>query len=260
VTGRASGVLDPAPDGRPAAGSTRGESTASTVADPVVVDRARLVHAADRLAEWGFLADPDLPDRPGPASLVVALRPIPTLRHYDPEVVGFWANDHGRGAMHEITRRSPMPRALDFSWGEIRIVDRLGESNEYLGFGGRCDAGLVGDAVIVSFTSPAPLLRRGGHSQGWDEGADAVGAFFGRLLVTVDYVPGFEAELAAASPLARYAAFLRDASARYRRVRLLTGVESPFAALVRAEVPRLTDDHPVEWRDGGRILERVGST
>jgi hypothetical protein len=260
VTGRSSGVLDPAPDARTAAGATPVDAVASTPADPSRVDVARLIHAADRLADWGFLADPDLPDRPGPASLVVALRPTPTLRHYDPEVVAFWANDHERGAIREITRRTPMPRALDFSWGEIRIVDRLGESNEYLGFGGRCDAGLVGDAVIVSFTSPAPLLRRGGHSQGWDEGADAVGAFFGRLLVTVDYVPGFEAELAAASPLARYAAFLRDASARYRRVRLLTGVESPFAALVRAEVPRLTDDHPVEWRDGGRILERVGST
>ena len=45
------------------------------------------VEAAQRLADWGFLAEPDLPDRPGPAYLLVALRDRPTLRHYDPEVV-----------------------------------------------------------------------------------------------------------------------------------------------------------------------------
>src|SRR5262245_54573126 len=46
----------------------------------------RLAIAAHRLDRWGFLADPDFPDRPGPASLIVALRDVPTLRHYDPEV------------------------------------------------------------------------------------------------------------------------------------------------------------------------------
>ena len=58
----------------------------------------------------------------------------------------------------------------------------------------------VDDAIVVAFTSPAPLLRRGGHSQGWDAGADLVGAFFARLMVAVDYRPGFEAAIADASP------------------------------------------------------------
>ena len=43
------------------------------------------------------LQSPDLPDRPGPAYLLVALRDIPTFHHYDPERVEFWVNDHGRG-------------------------------------------------------------------------------------------------------------------------------------------------------------------
>ena len=60
----------------------------------------------------------------------------------------------------------------------------------------------------------APIFRRGGHSQGWDDGADAVGAFFGRLLVTVDYIPDFERRLAAAPPLARYAAFIAHTEMR----------------------------------------------
>lgn len=226
----------------------------------VVAPNGDLERAAARLADWGFLADPDLPDRPGPASLIVALRRRPTLRHYDPEAIEYWASANDRGDRRAITRRTPMPWRHDFSWGEIRITDRLGVTNEYLAFGGSAEAGQIEDAVIVRFSSPAPILRRGGHSQGWDEGADSVGAFFGRLLVTVDYVPGFEAELSAAAPLSRYAAFLRDASARHRRARLLSGIDPPFAILVRAEARRLDADHPDAWLEGGRLLERVGRT
>ena len=43
--------------------------------------------AAGLLANLGFLAGSDLPARPGPAYLLVALRPAPTLHHYDPERV-----------------------------------------------------------------------------------------------------------------------------------------------------------------------------
>ncbi|MGZ9276439.1 MAG: hypothetical protein ACXW4L_04885 [Candidatus Limnocylindrales bacterium] len=227
--------------------------------DPVA-SRGELERAAARLADWGFLADPDLPDRPGPASLIVALRQTPTLRHYDPETIEYWASANARGNRRAITRRTPMPWRHDFSWGEIRITDRLGVTNEYLAFGGSAEADLIDDAVIVRFSSPAPILRRGGHSQGWDEGADSVGAFFARLLVTVDYVPGFEAELSAATPRARYVAFLRDAVARHRRARLLSGIDPPFAILVRAEARRLGEEHRDAWLEGGRLLEPVGRT
>jgi hypothetical protein len=216
--------------------------------------------AARRLEPWGFLADPDLPDRPGPASLIVALRERPTLRHYDPEVIEFWATQNGRGAHMTITRGTETPVSIGVSWGEIRILDRLGESNGYVGFGGRCDADRVGDALIVAITSSAPILRRGGHSQGWDDGADAVGAFFGRVLVTVDYVPGFEERLSHATPLARYAAFIQDAEARDRSLSIAARDLRPFARTVRSEAARLRSDHPADWRDGAALLADVGRT
>lgn len=219
-----------------------------------------LAAAARRLVPWGFLADPDLPDRPGPASLIVAMRERPTLRHYDPEVVGFWATHDGRGAHETITRATRMPVSKGLSWGEIQILDRLGESNGYLAFGGRCDADKIDDAVIVAFTSSAPILRRGGHSQGWDDGADAVGAFFGRLLVTVDYVPGFEERLAHATPLARYAAFIRDAETRDRAMPISALELRPFATTVRREANRLRADHPEAWCEGTALLTDVGRT
>ena len=231
-----------------------------TAATPLIEAAPSLTAAARRLAPWGFLADPDLPDRPGPASLIVALRDRPTLRHYDAEVVEFWSTEGGRGAHETIERTTKMPFIAGVSWGEIRIVDRLGVSNRYVSFGGRCDADRIDDAVIVAVTSSAPILRRGGHSQGWDDGADAIGAFFGRLLVTVDYVPDFERVLAEAAPLARYAAFIADAETRYRGLSIGKLDALPFAGTVRSEAVRLRRDHPDAWTSGCALLDHIGRT
>jgi hypothetical protein len=231
-----------------------GPAFRGTDADTAAPTPAR---AADRIADWGFLANSDLPDRPGPASLIVALRDAPTLRHYDPEEVGFWSTQDGRGTRRVITRRTKMPLRSDLAWGEIRITDRLHISNEYLTFGGRCEADVIGGVTIVVFTSDAPLLRRGGHSQGWDEGADAIGAFFGRLLVTVDYAPGFEAQLASASPLARYAAFLQERLSLERQMGERDVDEGSFVWTVRTESLWIRRDHPDDWDAGTRLLAAV---
>ena len=159
----------------------------------------------------------------------MALRPTPTLKHYDPEAVDYWVTVDGRGSRRTLIHDTPMPRSEDFSWGMIRLVDRLGVSNEYLTFGGHLDAALIDDVVVAAFVSQAPLLRRGGHSQGWDEGADAIGGFFARMMVAVDYKPGFERSFAEAEPLTRYAAFVRDSDDR-RHGQGTTSTTTPWAA------------------------------
>ena len=208
--------------------------------------------AASLLANFGFLASPDLPDRPGPAYLLVALRRAPTLRHYDPESVEYWVTEGDRGARRLLTRSTPVPLVSDFSWGLIRITDRLHVTNEYLGFGGVLRAAAVGDAVIATFTSPVPLLRRGGHSQAIDPGADAVGAWFGRFLLAVDYVPGFEAAAAQAGPVARYAAFLGDAVDRLRRTSV-DGSQPDLAALLGREAREIRAENPAAWAEGANL-------
>lgn len=212
---------------------------------------------AASLRRWGFLAHPDLPDGPGPAFLLVALRPAPTLDHYDPEAVDYWATADGRGERRTITHGSPMPRSEAFSWGLIRLVDRLDVSNEYVTFGGRLDAALIDGVVVAAFVSPAPLLARGGHTQGWDLGADAVGAFFGRLMVAVDYRPGFEAKLALVPPLARYAAFIRDVDGRRRTRGRVDWPDDAFGRLVTAEAVRLRKTAHAEWSAGADLLDAV---
>ncbi len=210
--------------------------------------------ASALLANWGFLAEPDLPDCPGPAWLLVAIRAVPTLRHFDPELVEFWVSEQGRGRHASITYATPMPLERPFSWGLIRVVDRLKVSNEYLTFGGNLVADTVEDVVVAAFTSPAPLLRRGGHSQVWDPPAEWLGAFFGRLLVAVDYEPGFEALVAAAEPLARYAAFVADCTARYR-ASIFRRLDQPAMwALSEAEERRLQREHPEAWAAGDQLL------
>ncbi len=211
-------------------------------------------HAAGVLERLGFVASSDLPDRPGPAYLLLALRPEPTLRHYDPERVEYWVTVAGRGVRRSLTRDTRLPIDADFAWGLIRIVDRLHISNEYLSFGGRLSVASIDGTPIAVFTSPAPLLRRGGHSQGLDHGAQSVGAFFGRLLVAVDYVAGFETALSAASPLTRYAAFLADVVARYRANPDLRSGHAALWAILEPEERRMRVEHPDEWTAGADLL------
>lgn len=206
--------------------------------------------AAPLMADLGFLASPDLPDRPGPAFLMVALRAAPTLHHYDPESVEYWVSEGGRGVRRSLTRETRLPIDIEFSWGLIRIVDRLHVTNEYLTFGGRLSAASVDDVVIAAFISPAPLLRRGGHSQAWDRGAESLGAFFGRFLLAVDYRPQFEDQAARADPITRYAAFLVDAGARFRASTHLRVEQADLWSLLQVEERRLRANHPIEWAAG----------
>lgn len=222
--------------------------------DPTALDPAS---AAALMTNLGFRATSDLPDRPGPARLLVAMREMPTFHHYDPEVVQYWVNQSGRGLPRTLTRETPLPIESEFSWGLIRIVDRLDVTNEYLTFGGHLSAALVDGVVIAVFISPAPLLRRGGHSQTWDPGAENVGAFFSRFLLAVDYGAGFEDLAGRASPVSRYAAFLIDAMARYRASPRLRGEQPELWTLLRSEERRLMATDPTEWAAGEALVTRM---
>ena len=147
-----------------------------------------------------------------------------------------------------------MPLETELSWGEIQIVDRLKVTNEYLTFGGRLTAAKMGTTSVAVITSPAPILRRGGHSQGWDEGAENLGAFFARLLLAVDYTTGFEPRVAAATPLTRYAAFLIDTVTRYGASPALRASHPDLWLLLRTAANRLRVDHPDDWTLGASLL------
>jgi hypothetical protein len=221
---------------------------------------------APRIADLGFLLDRDIPRGGRDALLLVAMRPVPTLRHFDPELIEYWATDgEGRGRPADLTLMSPMPLQRGFNWGLIEIVDRLGVTNMFISFGGTLLADHVVEpsspgepAVIAAFTSPGPILASGGHSQPYDQFAAELGAFFARMMVPIDFEAGAEARISAAEPAARYAMFLRHETARLSASELVRDAYGADARLVRAEAARIAEHYPDAWQVGEALLADLG--
>jgi hypothetical protein len=211
---------------------------------------------AGELAHLGFeLRDgARLDARPGPR-LMVALRDVPTLEHFDPEEVSYWEVYNGRGRLAFLNRRAPLPQQRSFSWGRIQVTDRIPVRNQFLTFGGT----LLADArseteTMAAFVSRAPIVRWAGHSQGLDPLVDDIGAFFGRLMVPIDFQPDAEQRIAAAEPEALWAAFLHDAAARLRPGGHLREAYPDLAVQVAHEAHRLAHDNPAAWHSGAELL------
>jgi len=180
-------------------------------------------------ADLGFrLVEPDAAGRrgdPQEGHLLVALREHPTLRHFDPEELSFYA-PAGAGASLTTVARLPAgaSRRLKVLWGHVHVVDRVPVENRFLTFGGELRlAGLDDSLTVGHLRSPTPIVRWGGHSQGTDALTLAIGAFFGRLIVPVDFRPGAAARIDGVSPTVLFAAFLCDLQARAAGTRRLIG-------------------------------------
>ena len=214
-------------------------------------------------ADLGFrLVEPDPTGRRGPVTeghLLVALRGEPTLRHFDPESISYYGRA-GEGAALTTVARIPAGAGVRRSvlWGHVHVVDRVPVENRFLTFGGELElVGVDAAFTIAHLRSPAPIVRWGGHSQGTDPLTLAIGAFFGRLIVPVDFQPGAAARIDAASPEVLFSAFLCDATARgsgrRRFANDLFGVDRWLAAAwVRART------NPEACDAGERLLEAVG--
>lgn len=222
---------------------------------------ARLPAAGRLLADLGFsLINSDRPGAPGGSNLIVAFRAVPTLRHFDPESIRVWVARAGRGRSLDITRAAARPVDLEVEWGHVHVLDRLDVENRFLSFGGRLEYGDLDPATSIAILhSPGPIVRWGGHSQGVDPLASAVGAFFGRLIVPVDFEPGAERELAEADPAALYAAFLHAETERRRHGRSRAGDTAPaFDAWLTSEATRMAGRDPAVWSSGEALLRNLG--
>jgi hypothetical protein len=213
--------------------------------------------AADSIIDWGFLADPGTHRRRGPGYLIIAIRSAPTLAHYDPESVRFWVDAGDHAERLQLDRSCARPQEHRLSWGTILLADRLRVTNAYVTFGGVVTAARVDGTTVVIFLSPVPLLRRGGHSQGWDPLAGLAAAHFGRLAAAVGVDHGLDARVVRADPVARYAAFLADTLARSPQ----SGpgaLDDADARLLLAERDRLVRTEPGAWRAGLDLAAAFG--
>ncbi|HEU0236603.1 MAG TPA: hypothetical protein VFR14_09205, partial [Candidatus Limnocylindrales bacterium] len=193
------------------------------------------------------------------ANLLVALRERPTLRHFDPEVLSFWVAKEGRGRVAGFSRDDAVPAQLAVSWGSVRVIDRLAVENRFLTFGGMLRAAAIDRATtVVALRSPGPIVRWGGHSQGADPLAGEIGAFFGRLMVPVDFEPGAEAALAATPPAVLYAAFVRHARRRLAASAAFRRTEPRLERWLTGEATRLSGTDPVGWSAAPPLLQELG--
>lgn len=216
--------------------------------------------AAETLRTLGFtLVNSDHPAETGESELLVALRAEPTLRHFDPELIRWWAAAEGRGRPFIVDRGLPAEEH-EVLWGHIHVVDRLGVENRFLTFGGHLRVADVTPALrVVEHASPGPVVRWGGHSQGSDPLAGEIGAFFGRLILPVDFVPGAEARVSAEPALHLYAAFLLDRTAGHlSRPKPPNETIDATMSWLHAEASRISVQHPVAWAAGQQLLGGLG--
>jgi hypothetical protein len=204
--------------------------------------------AQSLLADIGFLLVPGLLDH-GSSYLLVALRPRPTRRHFDPERITYWALDGGQPERHELAW--PMAALQGaYEWGSISIVDRVAATNSFVSFGGRLTTSRDGEVHAALFHSDAPILSAGGHSGPADAVAANVGAFFGALRAASGNDARIAALAANLDPLALYAAFLTRAL-RTCRSGVATDVVSPrLVSLLRAERQRIEVASPLIYEAG----------
>jgi hypothetical protein len=213
--------------------------------------------AAADLAHFGFLLrDAERPGWiPGPR-LVVALQDEPTMEHFDPEQVSCWIHEAGRCTRILVDRGTATPAYRPYSWGQVRVTDRVPVSNRFLSFGG--DLMVETDetgTVYVAMVSPVPIVRWAGHSQALDRLTLDVGAFFGRLRVPVGDQPGAEARVGSAGPEPLYVLFLESSARRLVRGGPLRAMDPDFARFVDRERRRIQEHAPGAWAAGLELLD-----
>jgi hypothetical protein len=214
--------------------------------------------AADLMADLGFVA---FRTPPGVAvtdsCLMAMIRDAPTREHFDPESVSYWVIDNGHGQTEIADRETRTPISRPFSWGRIRLIDRLAMRNSFVTFGGWLSGERVAtDALLLIFRSPAPILRLPGHSQRSDRLSDDAIAFFGRLIPRMWSPPSDEQLVGSLPPEALYAAFLVYEGGRINRSIPLREAVPDDAHVLLREL-ELTERHRPEALVAGRELLSV---
>jgi hypothetical protein len=215
--------------------------------------------ANELLANLGFLLVPGAPLDHGPSYLLIALRPRPTLAHFDPERIECWAVERGNAA-NAVLEWPLAPGSSAFSWGTIRIVDRLRAENRFISFGGTLTVSRDLDVHAALFRSDAPILALGGHSGSADPIAVHVAAFLARLRGAAGYDSPAKRAADELTPIGLYAAFLSKALEVYEGEQSVKTVSPRLISVFRSELHRLGRDYCAETvagRELGTMLNAV---
>lgn len=236
----------------------RARDHASTVRPPESIEHPALTidEAASLMADFGFVAFRTPPGVAVTDSCLMAMvRDAPTRRHFDPESVSYWVIVNGHGALQVADRDARTPISHPYSWGRVRVVDRVGARNSFVSFGGWLTGERVGsDALLLIFRSSAPILRLPGHSQQRDRLSEDALGFFGRLVPRMWSHPGHERLVSSVPPEALYGAFLLHQAQRFEGSTALRDANAEDANAVARELDRMGHSRPDALAAGGELL------
>ena len=216
--------------------------------------------APELLTNVGYLLVRGSPFERGPAYLLVAIRPRPTRAHFDPERIEYWSA--GPGAAQEATLEWPIVVAPStYSWGTIKIIDRVAAVNRFVSFGGSLSSARDGALSAALFRSDAPILAVSGRGEAGDPLAASVVGFFARLAAACGADSTLARDVSAMDPLTIYAAYLVRALELYASGPAAPTAPSRLLALLRSELCLLGRDSSTSASTGDwlvRRLERAG--
>jgi hypothetical protein len=200
-----------------------------------------VVDATALLGDIGYLLVHGAPFDRGPAYLLVAIRPQPTRAHFDPEHIEYWSA--GPATAEPVALEWPISApSTDYSWGSIKIVDRIGATNAFVSFGGTLSVSRGGGLSAALFSSEAPILAMGGRGEGGDPLAASVAGFFARLRAGCGADPDLARRATVAGPIAIYAAYLARTMAIHKSQLNEITVSPRLHAVLRYERCRLLRD------------------
>ncbi|MCB0163697.1 MAG: hypothetical protein KDI79_05695 [Anaerolineae bacterium] len=113
------------------------------------------------MAEAGYLLlDPPHSISPGGTRLLIALRPMPTEHHYDPERIDLSRSDPDLGVGQvRLTLASVTNGRWLLSAGPVVLRDRFDKRVYFFTYGGTLDIYANNGMVVCVLTSPAPIVE-----------------------------------------------------------------------------------------------------
>jgi hypothetical protein len=215
-----------------------------------------ITDAPELLSEVGWLLVHGSPFEHGPAYLLVAIRPRPTRAHFDPERIECWCP--GSAAAEQATLEWPIAKPPPtYSWGTIKVIDRVAAVNKFASFGGSLSGVRDGQLSAALFRSEAPILAVSGRGDAGDPLAASVVGFFARLAAACGADSELSRDVSAMDPLVLYAAYLVRALELYGGDLAALAAPPRLQALLRSELCLLERDSGASAAAGEALARRL---
>jgi hypothetical protein len=177
-------------------------------------------------------------DSPGGSGLLVALRKVPTGKHFDPKTMQIPLRDmHGMMKRRSLSLLSSGPDSDRVCPGHVRLSDRFDKRVEFFTFGGSLELISAPDAHVYALHSPAPVLELAAEEE---TVVDQLAAEVESLLAGAEThwehdEHGFDRRMAEIEPLQFYMGTLHSLLGQYEHCHSLEEIYHELCAMLRQE-------------------------